>query len=98
MKRIWGPSGRGSSTIDDVYVVAGLKNLGDIGCLRFQLGGRGLLSLRLPRGRPWPISQPVTLSILQTARFLLEERKRPTSLEAGHSEVVSIDADIFVGS
>ncbi len=49
------------------------------------------LALPAPQGKEKAIavSQPVTLSILQTARFLLEERKRPTSLEAGHSEVVS---------
>ncbi len=53
----------------------------------------GPLTLSLPAsqgtGKAIAVSQPVTLSILQTARFLLEERKRPTSLEAGHSEVVS---------
>ncbi|HUO57002.1 MAG TPA: hypothetical protein VMV05_02385 [bacterium] len=40
-------------------------------------------------GKGTGVSQPVTLSILQSARFLLEEQKRPTSLESGRSEVVS---------
>src|SRR5579859_4928157 len=33
-------------------------------------------------------SQPITISTLQTVRFLLEEQKRPTALESGHSETV----------
>jgi hypothetical protein len=42
------------------------------------------------------VSQPLTLSVLRTARFLLKEQQRPTSLESGdRAKVLSVSGVTF---